>query len=97
MAILQGVITLLAVHYAYSLAFNPIVKEVMEFLQEKFLLDVQPLSRKKSVAYQNLFRSVTCFETKVQTEMDKRDSTSDDDDATQADFTFLDWMFQTKV
>ena len=60
--------------------------KVVEFLQEKFLL---------SVVYQNLFCSVTCFETKLQAEMDKSGSTSDDDDddATQADFIFLDWMW----
>lgn len=30
--IYNGLLTLIAVHYAYSLAYNPIVREVMDFL-----------------------------------------------------------------
>ena len=62
----------------------------MEFLQEKFLGDVLPLSHKKSVAYQNLFHSITSFETKLQMELDKSGDTEDtDEDATQAALIFI--------
>ena len=71
--IINGLITLIAVHYAYSLAYNPIVREVMEFLQEKLVLDVFPPLHKRSIAYSNLFRVVTYFESKL--EMDSETQT----------------------
>lgn len=77
--VLSALLTLLAVHYAYELSFNPACQSVLEFLQEKFLGDSLP-NRKMSTNYCNLFRAVNCIENKL-----KEESTEDveDDDATQ--------------
>ena len=73
---LVGVLALIAVHYVYQWQFNTTVKEVMEFIQEKLLQDPLP-QQKQSVAYNNLFRVVSCFEAEVEKENEL------DPDATQ--------------
>ena len=60
---ITGNLVLLAVNYVLNWQFNPQSKEVMEFLQEKLLLD--PLPKKGTVAYTNLYQAVGLMETKL--------------------------------
>ena len=60
--VLSALLVLLAAHYTYEFAYNPLVQQTLEFLQEKFLGDRLPSSRKTSVAYSSLFRAIDCIE-----------------------------------
>ena len=77
--ILSGILVLLAVHYVYNWQFNTQSKEVMEFLQEKLLLD--PLPKKPTVAYSNLYRAIGLIESKLPNQDDSQDT--EDEDSTQ--------------
>ena len=59
---LVGLLTLLAAHYTYSWEYNNDVREVLEFIQEKWLKDPLSQRRKTSIAYSNLFKSISCIE-----------------------------------
>ena len=61
--------------------YNPIVLEVLEFLQEKLLAHPLPANRRTSKAYDQLYRAIDCLERKM--EVDNRESLDSDEDATQ--------------
>ena len=75
-------LSLICIHYAYSLSYNPASQQVMEFLQEKLLGDCLSSSKKTTTAYSNLYRAVNCFEQKLE------DSQDEDSEATQCFFDF---------
>ena len=85
--VFSALLILLATHYTYEFAYNPLVQQALEFLQEKLLGDGLPASRKTSVAYSSLFRAIDCIEQKI-TEGIEKDSeieTADmSEDSTQA-------------
>jgi hypothetical protein len=60
--IFSSILSLLAVHFAYNLSYNPLIRQVMEFFQEKVLGSVLPSTQKMSTGYCNLFRAVNCLE-----------------------------------
>ena len=76
-------LSLICIHYAYSLSYNPASQQVMEFLQEKLLGDCLSSSKKTTTAYSNLYRAVNCFEQKLE-----EDSQDEDSEATQCFFDF---------
>ena len=78
-AIFPCVLMLLAVHYSYNLEYNPQVRQVLEFLQEKLLADHLPNSRKTTKCYDQLYRAIDCIESKQEVESNN----SDDEDCTQ--------------
>lgn len=71
---------LLGIHFVYNIEYNPVVREVFEFLQEKLLGIPLPSGKKTSVSYSNLYRSLNCIENKMLSDSD--DDVSDDE-ATQ--------------
>ena len=73
-SIFSALLVLMAVHYTYDFAYNPLVQQALEFLQEKLLGDQLPKSRKISVAYSSLFRAIDCIEQKL-----VKDSANNDD------------------
>ena len=77
--VLSAVLLLLGIHFVYNIEYNPVVREVFEFLQEK-LLGIPLPSGKTSVSYSNLYRSLNCIENKMSSDSD--DDVSDDE-ATQ--------------
>lgn len=80
--VLSVLMALLCIHYAFSLSYNPVSQQVMEFLQEKLLGDRLSSSRKTSTAYSNLYRAVSCFEQKI-TDQYLEESDNEDSEATQ--------------
>ena len=55
----------LGIHFMYHIEYNPIVREVMELLQEKLFCISLPQGKKVSVAYSNIYRSLSCVEDKL--------------------------------
>ncbi len=82
----SAVLTLLAIHYAYNLQYNPIILQVMEFLQEKIVGDCLPSNKRLSVAFTNLSRAIGCIEQKLCENYGNSEEESEDlsVDATQA-------------
>ena len=78
--VLSAVLLLLGIHFVYNIEYNPVVREVFEFLQEKLLGIPLPSGKKTSVSYSNLYRSLNCIENKMSSDSD--DDVSDDE-ATQ--------------
>jgi hypothetical protein len=87
--VFSSIMTLLAVHYAFELAFNPITKQVLEFIQETLIAD--PVPNKKSTSYSNLYRSIMCIKQRFELEHinqseDGDSSFSEDQTQTHVDF-----------
>ena len=61
--ILYMILLLIAFCHAFNVEYNSEIKEVMEFLQEKLLGLVE--GKKRSTAFTNLFRSITCLQEQV--------------------------------
>ena len=78
--LLSAVLLLLGIHFVYNIEYNPVVREVLEFLQENVLGISLPSGKKTSVSYSNLYRSLNCIENKMSSE--RHDDVSDDE-ATQ--------------
>ena len=76
--IFSSLLTLLAVHFTYTLSYNPVSQQVLEFLQEKVLGDRLPPSRKTSMAYSNLYRAVSCLEHKFQVQVEDAEKSADE-------------------
>ena len=77
--VLSAVLLLLGIHFVYNIEYNPVVREVFEFLQEKLLGIPLPSGKKTSVSYSNLYRSLNCIENKMSSDCDD----VSDDEATQ--------------
>ena len=77
--LLPCIVVLLAVYYSFDLAYNPKVKAVLEFIQEKLLHDRLPANKKVTRAYEQLYRALDCIENKRE----------DDEDATQVSCEFM--------
>ena len=73
----SSVLTLLAIHYTYELAYNPLAQNVLQFFQEKLLGDRLPSSKKINAAYSNIFRAVDCIQLKINEQ--KNEGTPDKD------------------
>ena len=76
--VFSALLVLLAARYTYEFAYNPLVQQILEFLQEKLLGDGLPSSKKISVAYSSLFRAIDCLEQKI-TESDATEKDSNND------------------
>ena len=63
--VFTAVIVLLGIHFMYHIEYNPIVREVMELLQEKLFCISLPQGKKVSVAYSNIYQSLSCVEDKL--------------------------------
>ena len=81
--VISAVVLLLSIHFVYNIEYNPVVREVLEFLQEKLLCVPFPSGKKTSVSYCNLYRSLNCIEDKISSESHD-DDTITDDEQTQA-------------
>ena len=66
--VVSAVVLLLSIHFVYNIEYNPVVREVLEFLQEKLLCVPLPSGKKTSVSYCNLFPSLNCIEDKISSE-----------------------------
>jgi len=77
--IFTALIVLLDTHFMEHIEYNLFVREVMEFFQEVISL---PKGRKISVAYSNLYCSLSCVEDQLSSSSD--DNMIDEGDVTRA-------------
>ena len=84
--VFSAILTLIAISYTYSLSYNPITQQVLEFLQEKVVGDCLLSTKRLSVAFTNLSRAITCIEqTRSEDEQEEGEEQSEQsEDATQA-------------
>ena len=59
---------LLGIHFVYNIEYNPVVREVFEFLQEKLSCIPLASGKKTSVSYCNLYWSLNFIEDKISSE-----------------------------
>ena len=58
----SAVLTVLAISYGYELSYHPVLKQVLEFIQEQVIGDCLPPSRKTSTAFSNLSSAICCIQ-----------------------------------
>lgn len=63
--VINGVGVLIAAYHVYRWEFNSEIKEVLNFLQEKLFDFPVPAGFKPSTQYNNLFRAITCCQSKL--------------------------------
>ena len=74
----------------YHIEYNPLVREVMELFQEKLFAISLSLGRKISVAYSNLYCSLSCVEDQLSSTSDN--NMIDEGDVTQAFCELRSWL-----
>ena len=80
--IFTALIVLLDIHFMHHIEYNPLIREVMEFFQEKLFAISLPQGRKISIVYSNLYCSLSCLEDQLSSRSD--DNMIDEGDVTQA-------------
>ena len=68
MVLLSAVLLLLGIHFVYNIEYNPVVREVFEFLHEKLPCIPLASEKKTSVSYCNLYWSLNFIEDKISSE-----------------------------
>lgn len=63
--VINSIGVLIAAYHVYRWEFNSEIKEVLNFLQEKLFDFPVPTGFKPSTQYNNLFRAITCCQSKV--------------------------------
>ena len=64
-SVISGIGVLITAYHVYRWEFNSEIKEVLNFLQEKLFDFPVPVGFKSSTHYNNLFRAITCYQSKV--------------------------------
>ena len=85
--VFSAVLTVLAISYGYDLSYHPMLKQVLEFIQEQVIGDHLPPSRKTSTAFSNLSRAIGCIQQQMEISEEITTAPTGDseveDDATQ--------------
>ena len=83
--VFSSLITLIAVHYCFELAYNPTTKQVFDFIQEILIGD--PVHNKRtSTSYSNLYRSIMCIKQRFELEDTSEQSLTEDATEAYVDF-----------
>ena len=65
---ISAVLLLLGIHFVYNIEYNPVVREVFEFLQEKLPCIPLASGKKTSVSYCNRYWSPNFIKDKISSE-----------------------------